>query len=99
VPAGVVQSPVLVGRDAYLALAGRSVSPRRFSRDSLLRRRRGSRCDNAEWCTALSGRSGREPMSQTEVVCRRSCVTIRTMAALAVIGATSSYEILGVDAT
>jgi hypothetical protein len=49
---------------------------------------------------ALIGRSGREPMSQTELVCRRSCMTIRTMAALAVIGATyESYEILGVDAT
>lgn len=47
----------------------------------------------------LSGRSGREPMSQTEVVCRRSCMAIRTMVALAVIGATSSYETLGVGAT
>ena len=52
----------------------------------------------ADW-PPLSGRSGRESMSQTEVVCRRSCMAMRTMAALAVIGATSSYETSGVGAT
>ena len=45
----------------------------------------------------LTGRSGPEPMSQTEVVCRRSSMTIRTMAALAVIGATSSTEVAMLD--